>query len=254
MASNAREGSGMNNVGIIIVGPPRSGTSALTRVVNLLGADLGPPADLAPANESNVKGYWEHLGIIQIHEEFLRSLDNGGDRTEPLPGGWWTMFETCCALGTLAHMLEITFEDSPLWAVKDPRVCRLLKVWRAALECLDVTPRFVLIDRPVREVVGSLGKWGWSEEKAATLYRQYREAALDDTEDCLRSMITFDELMADWRTTMERVAVELQLTWPFSYEEAGAEIQEFLDPGLKHFNEEKGVILTAELSQKWGEG
>ncbi len=65
----------------------RSGTSALARVINLLGADLGK--NLVPADEDNQKGYWEHEEILHIHERLLKELGYVWDDIRPLPDNWW---------------------------------------------------------------------------------------------------------------------------------------------------------------------
>jgi len=44
---------------VIILGMHRSGTSALARVVNLLGVDLGK--SFLPPDPANPSGYWEHV-------------------------------------------------------------------------------------------------------------------------------------------------------------------------------------------------
>ena len=49
---------------LLVLGMHRSGTSALTRVLNLLGADL--PATLAPPADDNETGFWSRSGLLTI--------------------------------------------------------------------------------------------------------------------------------------------------------------------------------------------
>lgn len=42
------------------------------------------------------------------------------------------------------------------WFMKDPRLCRLLSLWRAVLEQLRISPRIFLVVRDPGEVVRSL--------------------------------------------------------------------------------------------------
>ena len=44
---------------VLILGMHRSGTSALTRVLNLLGVELGSEL-MAAAEDNNETGFWEH--------------------------------------------------------------------------------------------------------------------------------------------------------------------------------------------------
>ena len=57
---------------ILILGMHRSGTSALTRVLNLLGAALANR--LVRAASDNEPGFWESLDLNEIHEEALAAL------------------------------------------------------------------------------------------------------------------------------------------------------------------------------------
>ena len=48
---------------VIVLGMHRSGTSALARVVNLLGVSLGRTDDMMQPNEINPKGFWENQSL-----------------------------------------------------------------------------------------------------------------------------------------------------------------------------------------------
>ena len=54
---------------LAVLGMHRSGTSAVTRILSLLGADL--PIHLLGGNASNEPGHWESTRLIQIHDEML---------------------------------------------------------------------------------------------------------------------------------------------------------------------------------------
>ncbi|MEX0585828.1 MAG: hypothetical protein WD176_04250, partial [Pirellulales bacterium] len=74
---------------ICVLGMHRSGTSLVTRLLNLLGVDLGVSAALRPADRFNPTGYWEHQAFIDINDELLRRL-GGSWRQIPrlLSPGW----------------------------------------------------------------------------------------------------------------------------------------------------------------------
>ena len=56
---------------IMVLGMHRSGTSAITRVIGLLGADL--PNSLLPPSSSNEAGHWESNELMLIHDQVLAS-------------------------------------------------------------------------------------------------------------------------------------------------------------------------------------
>jgi hypothetical protein len=73
---------------LIVVGMHRSGTSALTRVVNLLGAAL--PSQLLQLDpdtplETNELGFWEGFEANTLNNEFLASIGSSWDDTAWIP-------------------------------------------------------------------------------------------------------------------------------------------------------------------------
>ena len=72
------------SLAVLIVGMHRSGTSALSGALNMLGVAV--PEDLIPADQHNAKGYFEPEKIIAFHEALLARL--GSPSNDPLPMGY----------------------------------------------------------------------------------------------------------------------------------------------------------------------
>jgi hypothetical protein len=66
-------------VALLVMGVGRSGTSALVRVLNLLGAAL--PSETLGAGSGNERGHWEPLSILALSEEILSV--HGSDWFDP---------------------------------------------------------------------------------------------------------------------------------------------------------------------------
>ena len=62
---------------ILVLGMHRSGTSAVSGVIDASGA-AGPKA-LAPANEWNLRGYFESPRIFDAHDELLAAVGSRWD-------------------------------------------------------------------------------------------------------------------------------------------------------------------------------
>src|ERR1019366_4246704 len=56
---------------ICVLGVHRGGTSVATRVLALLGCDLGPEDQLMPATQYNEAGYWENLAVVDLNDALL---------------------------------------------------------------------------------------------------------------------------------------------------------------------------------------
>jgi len=217
---------------ILVLGMHRSGTSAVTRVINLLGADLG--GDLLPPAEDNALGFWEHRGIVKIHEELLDALGSSWHSVQPLPAGWLSTTAAITARGKLIDTLR-EFSNAPLWAVKDPRLCRLLPLWLLVLDDLNVRAHAVFVVRHPDEVGQSLlTRDGIPLAHTRLLWLQHLVEAEAASRDFSRVVISYDDLLRDWRGCVQRMGSELLLQWPVSISEARLSVEQFLNPGERH--------------------
>jgi hypothetical protein len=73
---------------LVVLGMHRSGTSAITRTVNLLGVPLGASDDLMPANEGNPTGYWESRALVDLNDEILACFGGSWSAPPILEAGW----------------------------------------------------------------------------------------------------------------------------------------------------------------------
>ncbi len=118
---------------VCVLGMHRSGTSLLTRILNLLGVYLGPEANLIRPAVDNPKGFWEHHPIVELNQTIITSLE-GKDFEPPEFTPQW---ENSPALDDLrAKALDIVrqdFDTADLWGWKDPRTCLTLPFWQKLL-------------------------------------------------------------------------------------------------------------------------
>jgi hypothetical protein len=209
----------------------RSGTSSFAGLAARLGAALGE--DLLEANEFNPRGYGEHRGVVAIHDRFLGAQGLGWDA--PCAALDFGGEAARAARAALRELLLREFGAAPLFAVKDPRLCRLLPLWRPVLEALDARPACVLVLRHPLEIAASLERRdGFARSKSLLLFLEHALAAERDTRDLPRSFVRYDEIFADWRGIAKRVAADCALQWPRDPEAAASDVETFLSIDLRH--------------------
>ncbi|WP_157956440.1 hypothetical protein [Dyella sp. C11] len=218
---------------ILVLGMHRSGTSATTRVLNLLGADLG--SNLLEAQADNAKGFWEHAEAVEIHEELLAALGRTWHDVREMPDGWLEQPASYAAIDKIVHLIRGDFAGKTLWSVKDPRMCRLVPLWREALRRVGVRAAALVVVRKPDEVAGSLlAREGWSEAHSDLMWTQHSLEAIRYTNDMPRSMIRYDDLLADWRHAVGRIGSDLGIEWPCQDEEVFQQIDAFISPDDRH--------------------
>ena len=102
---------------ILVLGMHRSGTSALTGTLILLGARQ--PATLMEPLEANPRGYWESRPFCDFHDHLLQAGGTCWDQ--------WTRFQldrigvdtTARLREEFVHLLSHEFGDAPLFVVKE---------------------------------------------------------------------------------------------------------------------------------------
>jgi hypothetical protein len=218
---------------LIILGMHRSGTSALAGVLSLCGIDPGP--SLMPGVAGvNPKGFWEHQEVVAVHERLLETLNSSWDDERPLPAGWWRQPEVAPYQDELLALLRRDFSASPLWLLKDPRLCRLLPLWLVILRELDVTPHFVICMRHPGEVAMSLERRdGIPAERASLLWLEHLIDSERGTRSLPRAVVTYEQLLADWCSTLRHIASHLSIPLALDGAVAG-KVSAFLEPALRH--------------------
>ena len=233
---------------LLILGMHRSGTSATTRVVNLLGAELG--SNLISPGPDNPDGFWEHADVVAINEELLGALGRTWYDMREMPDNWLNSPAAMQARDKILELIAREFSSKPLVALKDPRMCLTSALWISALEQSGFEPLCLFVVRDPREVVNSLHvRNDWARDPLYLMWVQYVVEAVAGAEGCRRTIITFDQLLSDWSKTMGQVALDLVLTWPNPFQGAAEEIDTFLDKGRRHH-----VAVQDDGPQKDGDG
>jgi GT2 family glycosyltransferase len=232
---------------LLVLGMHRSGTSALARVLNLLGADLGP--SLLPANADNESGFWEPRELVAVHDELLAALGTSWHDPWPLPAGALEGSEVRPFRERILAILRRDFAAAPLVGLKDPRLCRLLPLWRPLLEEAGLRAAFVLIRRHPDDVAASLAaRNGMSRAAARLLWLDHVLASERDSRGAPRAFLSYEGLLEDWRTEVRRVATSVGMPDVAAVEKAAGSIGSFLDRDLRH-QRGGGEALPAPLAE-----
>ena len=220
-------------VAILVPGMHRSGTSALSGTLNLLGVTI--PGERVPPADDNKKGFFENKRLVAFHDKLLEEF--GSRWEDPLPFSERCLYSpnAFAAARELACLFQEEFGNSPLVLVKDPRMCRLLPVW---VEALSLSNRNIAVIIPVRhplEVAASLQERdSFSRAHALVLWLQHILAAEHDTRSLVRCFVFFDDLLRGWRSVVHEIGEKLGLAWPKETIRVGHEIDQFLSTELRH--------------------
>ena len=239
----------MARMAILVAGMHRSGTSALTRLFVGLGCDA--PKTLMPADDHNAKGYWESTEIAALNDDILRSAGSSWDSWEHFGSHWYESPVVDGFRNRAQAVLTNEFGDSALFVLKDPRICRLMPFWLAAIEDFGATPQVVLPLRNPLEVAASLHQRD-AIGPSFGLLMWLRNVLDAETESrrCNRAFVRYEELLLDWGETAAKVGRDLGVTWPRQSASAALEVDVDLMTTLRHHVEADSRVLSSR-SSRW---
>jgi len=220
----------------------RSGTSVITRAINLLGVYLGKDAKVSGCGADNPEGFWEHSDICAFHERVFGTFNRRWDTTKPIPTHWQQSDEIRPFRKELKNLIADNFAGHPLWGWKDPRTCLLLPLWRDVLEEMGTKLLCVFVVRNPQNVANSLiARDAIPVNEALGLWFYHCITALKDCEDLPTAFIDYDRFLMSWAPELQRCGTILGLDWAVEEQKLGEEMSSFIQPALRHnrraFNE-----------------
>ncbi|HRY14454.1 MAG TPA: glycosyltransferase [Candidatus Competibacteraceae bacterium] len=217
---------------LIVLGMHRSGTSAVARLLNLMGAYFAPAELTMPANENNEKGYWERWDAFGLHEDMLRDLGLAWDRLSRFDARRLADPAFIAKFQPQAEKILLDLDARRPWLLKDPRLNLLLPFWSPLLEA----PVVLYVHRNAIQVAQSLHRReDFPLPLSLALWEQYSVLGLAHSQAMPRLLISYHELMAHPVETAHRLYTQLQdfqvqgLRLP-----SEREIEAFIAPHLYH--------------------
>jgi hypothetical protein len=219
--------------GLLVLGMHRSGTSALTRILNLVGAQL--PSRLLEPGFDNVTGYWESADLTALHDRVLESAGTRWEDFATLPASWHASDVAESFRQEILAVLQRDFVTSPLFVIKDPRICRLVPLWTSVLERFGVESAFLIAFRNPIEVAESLKvRDGFHPATSLLMWLRHVIDAERGSRGARRVLVSYEALLEDWRAVVQRVGRELGLEWPRLSHETDAAAEAFLEREMRH--------------------
>lgn len=226
-------GGGARGVGVYVLGMHRSGTSTLTRMLNLVGVPLGRGDDGFSPDRFNPRGYWESRRLTNFQDSLLARLGGSWAAPPPIEDGWERSVRLAEMAGRGRRIFRAVYGDAPLWAWKDPRTAITLPFW---LRALRAKPVVVVIHRHPLEVASSLSaRSGMPRTEALALWERYNRAILRNAASLPAYVTSYARIVADapkeaagLASFLQGVGVEL----PAEAQSAG--VDSFVESSLRH--------------------
>jgi hypothetical protein len=177
---------------LIVLGMHRSGTSTVTRLLNMAGAYFGPEGMSNGADNGNPKGFWERVDVRAACDGLLQ--ESGFE--------WWKVADfSLDRIGEPTRMRHIgnlkrivlELDAHRPWVVKEPRLCLLFPLVRPLLE----VPVCIHMTREPLEIADSLHtRNGIPPPAGLALWELYTLRAFQGSAGLPRVQVRYEDVMS----------------------------------------------------------
>ena len=221
--------------GIVVLGMHRSGTSALSGLLHLHGVHLG---EVYGAWVDNPKGYWENIEINTLNEDIMKHLNCRWDWPWSFPEGWISKIPV--EFEERRNIIIAKFEETPLWGIKEPRMCRLFSWWQVALENQEAKAHIILCVRHPVEVAASLTKRdSIDQEHGLVLWLRYVLDSERYSRGLSRMVVFYEDIVKNPRKVIHEIQEKFNVS--FTGDISLDAVEEFITPSLRHHTDSTHV-------------
>lgn len=231
---------------VIVLGMHRSGTSALARLLNMMGCYFGEEGVVSQAARDNPKGFWERLDVVWANDKLLQAAGGTWWNVDQLDFGAVSREALAPAQAYLTNILLKMDANRP-WFIKDPRLCLTLEQWLPRLEC----PVFIHAQRsPVQVAQSLLRRNGIPLEYGVRLWEFYTRSMLRALGGQPRVSVRYEDLLRDPCQTVAHLYEALTAAGVRGLRlPERAEVEAFVDPRLQHGTDDGASLLDGPQSE-----
>jgi GT2 family glycosyltransferase/SAM-dependent methyltransferase len=215
----------------------RSGTSAITRGLKTIGIDLGDNLSDSGQKPSadNPKGFWEDKDINSINIDLLKGIRHEWDSLPLLQKEDFQKTDLEQLRLKAIEVLKNKTEKHQPYAIKDPRISRLLPFWEEVFKQITLNVGYVIVYRHPMSVMKSLqNRNGFGPEKCYYLWLGHIIPCVLDSKGAARIVVNYDLLMDDPSKQLRRIAAALSLETDLISEDFQEFNSNFLENSLRH--------------------
>ncbi|MBX2847234.1 MAG: sulfotransferase [Acidiferrobacterales bacterium] len=214
---------------IVILGMHRSGTSMLTKLINMAGAYVGESEELIGSNPENPKGFWERIDLRKLNDELLFSANSDWDSLVDFDADSLSR-EALEGFSSGLKSVIKKLDENKVWVIKEPRICPLIGAYSSEL----TAPFYIHLYRNPIEVARSLNvRNGIPLSAGIALWERYNHECLRVANNDRYLRIGHHELMRNPVGTMDAICSKINHFAANSLKlPSKSDIESFIDPSL----------------------
>jgi hypothetical protein len=244
---------------LMVAGPGRSGTSAVTGALSQLGVHVPPP--LVDWNRSNKRGFFESRWVVDFQRKVLNRAHTYEFDADPRAIARIAEVADPKTRQQLTDWLKDAAKGHQQLVIKDPRSVWLHELWIESVDTCGLSISYLTMLRHPTEVAGSRSTYYGtaSDERQARDYAISKVAGwinvslLNErqTRGQSRVYLRYTDLLSDWRTALGGVRDRVGLEFNADLEPGKPNpVDDFISPELHRIRTGWDELdVPAELKQ-----
>ncbi|HTO82258.1 MAG TPA: hypothetical protein VMQ73_08485 [Methylomirabilota bacterium] len=222
----------------VVVGPGRSGTSALTGALRALSVDLGN--NLKPALRKNAKGFFEDRDLLSVNHRLHRvlGLRATGTSVGPIEPQRWNDPVLSDLRQEAVQVIRDRFGSAPLWGFKCGGMIRVLPFWEDVLSELGLDIFYLVAIRNPLNMASSraiLDTYRGAQEKSDAEWLSQIVPYFQRILARPFIAVDYDHMVGDPTHELSRIARLLRIeVTPALEQQIRDYAAGFITPGLRH--------------------
>ncbi len=201
---------------VLVVGPPRSGTSAISGALNAAGVNFGNPDHfLNPELAEHNPVFFELKQLNALNDRIFSLFGTEFTKSFPVTEDMLDRDDIRALEDEMAEFLVDEFGKAPaLVGLKDPRFCYTAPVWIRVFDRLNWTAKIVYVQRSAEECIRSNHKVNprLSAQQLATLWVECTLAPAYLLREHSVHEVDYNAIMAGDLTSLARPLNELEIS------------------------------------------
>lgn len=231
---------------VIVSGMHRSGTSMLTKALELLSVNMG--SNLMLADESNEKGYMEDLDFVEFNDNILWQIGHRWDGTSILKQNDFEKIASAPNIKNAINLISDKIDNVSCLGVKDPRFSKIFPFWKIVFQKINISVFYVIaIRNPLAVALSLKRRDGFDFDKSFWLWASYSLQSSFYTSDCNPIYVEYENMLRNPKKEIIRLSKSLGMNLIGNLDK---HIASFIDPRLNHyssFNQQELAEISTPL-------
>ncbi|NGX31133.1 MAG: hypothetical protein K940chlam8_00494 [Chlamydiae bacterium] len=217
----------------------RSGSSVITKGIQILGVDLGSSL-LGPAPD-NPYGFFEDIDIGQLNDTILYTIQFAADSVGNFPKN---VPNEDALISYGCELIKQKIAGKQRFGFKDPRTARNITIWRKIFKKLtNISLRIIVVTRNPKSIAKSLyARNQIPYEKSYYLYLQHYISAILYTLDLDPYFMSYENFIKNPNQELQKVAKYLNIN-NIDTKKLDDFTKNFVNRAFQHHNSSEDAVM-----------